>query len=456
MSDIGHSGPRAAATAQVLPREDAEPGQRDADDDDEVEEAGRERGVGVDAQVAEEADEERFADGDPVQRDRQQHDQEEERPHHVVDARRDVYADGLAAHPDREHAHYLYAERQREDAEHQGNVLAVRVQALVDRADRAFDAEEPQQRHRPRQQRPQPAGEQNDREQDRSDHEGALDPQVGPDVVVADGEGETDRGEYERRGAAKRPFEDDRGRDRPALAGVAPRGLEDPHRVATDRPRQQLAAGVGDEVGAHEPGKPVANALRREQPLPPPGHRPDRADRDRGGGEEVPDVRVDEDVQRPRDVDLPDQVRQAQARDDQRRDEPEQPASHEEGGLGGRFDRARGCSMGATEAYEIARVDRLAEGRPQDEIVHVGLGAAPQLGVVARDELGDPRAVRREPDLRLRRSLSDPERRGGGRGQPAEPGRDRHQLVEATVDREAVYEHLRAFDQLLDERATTP
>ena len=47
------------------------------------------------------------------------------------------------------------------------------------------------------------------------------------------------------------------------LPGMAARRLEDPDRVAADRRRQDLPGGVRGEVGPREPGEPVANALRR-------------------------------------------------------------------------------------------------------------------------------------------------------------------------------------------------
>ena len=43
-------------------------------------------GVGVDAELAEEADEERLAHAEPVDRERDEHDEEEQRPEHDVRA----------------------------------------------------------------------------------------------------------------------------------------------------------------------------------------------------------------------------------------------------------------------------------------------------------------------------------------------------------------------------------
>ena len=74
------------------------------------------------AEVPEEADEEGLAHREPVQRERHQQHEEEERPHHVEDADGEVDADRLRGRPDREHAHRLDRERQREDADEQPGV----------------------------------------------------------------------------------------------------------------------------------------------------------------------------------------------------------------------------------------------------------------------------------------------------------------------------------------------
>jgi hypothetical protein len=57
---------------------------------------------------------------------------------------------------------------------------------------------------------------------------------------------------------------------------------------------------------------------RRQQQLPPPCHRPRREDHDRERERKPREVRVGEDVDRGREIDLPDQVRKAEAGDEQR------------------------------------------------------------------------------------------------------------------------------------------
>ena len=89
------------------PRAGSPPGDGEGHRDEEEEEPGRERRVGGDADAAEEADEEGLPDGEPVERERDEQDEEEERAHHVVDARAEVDPDRPRGGPDREHPHGL-------------------------------------------------------------------------------------------------------------------------------------------------------------------------------------------------------------------------------------------------------------------------------------------------------------------------------------------------------------
>src|SRR4051812_21965169 len=93
--------------AEPLPREDQRARDGHEDRHEEEEEPGRERAVGVDAHRAEEAHEERLADREAVDRERDEQHEEEHRPHDVVDPRRELDARRPAREPDREHAHGL-------------------------------------------------------------------------------------------------------------------------------------------------------------------------------------------------------------------------------------------------------------------------------------------------------------------------------------------------------------
>src|SRR5205823_5433861 len=107
----------------------------------------------------------------------------------------------------------------------------------------------------------------------------------------------------------------------------------------------------GDEVGAHEPREPVVDPARGEQLLPAPGHRPDRKHHDREREEEVADAGVRQDVPDPPDIDLPDDVRGAEAGNDERRRDPEGTPPQVSDNLGIR----------RTEAYALGRARRPLE-----------------------------------------------------------------------------------------------
>ena len=173
-----------------------------------------------------------------------------------------------------------------------------------------------------------PPREEHDREHERGDDEAELDPEVRADVVVPDRQHEADRRQRERRRAAECALEQHRPGDRPAVARMPARRLEDPHRVAADRGRQDLAGCVGGEVRPQQPAQPVVDAAAVEQLLPAPGHRPDGDDHDRDRREEVLELGVAEDVDRLADVDLPEDVGGAEAGDDERRADPDRAASH--------------------------------------------------------------------------------------------------------------------------------
>src|SRR5690348_18405738 len=87
-SDIGlvkWSTPRAA---DALPDEDPEAGQPKGDGDEEEKETRCEGLVRADAEIAEEADEERLPHSEPVDGERDEQDEKEQRTHHVVGPRK--------------------------------------------------------------------------------------------------------------------------------------------------------------------------------------------------------------------------------------------------------------------------------------------------------------------------------------------------------------------------------
>src|SRR3954469_22454157 len=83
-----------APVEDALPQDHRDAREREQHRHNEEEEAAREGGVGIDSEVAEEADEERLAHADPVDGERNEHDEEEQRPEHDVREQREVDADG--------------------------------------------------------------------------------------------------------------------------------------------------------------------------------------------------------------------------------------------------------------------------------------------------------------------------------------------------------------------------
>src|SRR4051794_830269 len=98
-----------AAARDVLEQQDGDAGQREQDRHHEEEEAARERRVVAHAELAEEADEERLAHADPVDGERHEHDEEEERAEHHVRQQTEVDADRASGRVDREDARQLHA-----------------------------------------------------------------------------------------------------------------------------------------------------------------------------------------------------------------------------------------------------------------------------------------------------------------------------------------------------------
>ncbi len=213
-----------------------------------------------------------------------------------------------------------------------------------------------------------------------ADDEERLDPEVRPDVVVAEREQEADGGQHQRRRTADRTLEEHRGRSRVPVPRMAARRLVDPDRVSADRRREYLACRIGDEVGPRQPGNAVLDALRPQHQLPAPRHREDRHDHDREREEEVERVGVRDHVDRLADVDLPEDVRGAEPRDEQGQRDANRPAHRERVvDPAQRGDRVRDVGVGVC-------------GR-QRQGEHLGAGL---LGDRQRRLVGKALAVRRE------------------------------------------------------------
>ncbi len=119
----------------------------------------RERRVGIDADGAEEADEEGLAHGEPVERERHEQDEEEERAHHVVDARREVDARRPARSPRSRGCGSPGARASARTPRRAARPCAAEgVHALVERPQRPLEPEPAQQRPRARRAAAAPSG----------------------------------------------------------------------------------------------------------------------------------------------------------------------------------------------------------------------------------------------------------------------------------------------------------
>src|SRR5262249_30661213 len=121
-----------ALVEDALPQDDRHAGQREQDGHDEEQETACERGVGVDSEVAEEADEERLAHADPVDRERDQHHQEQQRAKHDVREQGEMDSHGTARRVDADDPRQLQKYRHGSDDDERSRVVAVPVHAVVD------------------------------------------------------------------------------------------------------------------------------------------------------------------------------------------------------------------------------------------------------------------------------------------------------------------------------------
>src|SRR5438093_9657175 len=100
----------ARSAVQPLPDHHDPSRQREQKNHQKEQESGSERLIGTYPETAEEADEERLPDSNPVQRERDEHDEKEERAHDVIDPRAEIDTHRTSRGPDREDAHGLHGE----------------------------------------------------------------------------------------------------------------------------------------------------------------------------------------------------------------------------------------------------------------------------------------------------------------------------------------------------------
>ena len=160
---------------------------------------------------------------------------------------------------------------------------------------------------------------------------------------MPDCEHEPDRAEGEGRRTAEATLQRHDGGEVTGSARMPPRRLDDANGVASDRGGQELPGGVRDEVRACEPGEAVVDSLRGQQPAPPHRHERDGADHDRDREREPPRVGVHEHVHGRAQVDLPHEVGDREAGEDERPQNARAAAHAGEGyGLRRTTDRASG------------------------------------------------------------------------------------------------------------------
>ena len=206
----------------------------------------------------------------PFKRERDEHDEEEQRPHHVVDAHVEVDPDGLRATAQIERMRTACtASVTARTATEEARRPAIVVDALVERPRTiALEPEPVEERLRAAEQRARRAREEEEREDEGPEDEHALEPEVRAHVVVADREDEADRAEEHRRGASEPALEHHGPGDDGDSPRVPAHGLDDPDGIAAERSREHLAGRVRDEVRAREPREPLVDPVRAEEPAP--------------------------------------------------------------------------------------------------------------------------------------------------------------------------------------------
>src|SRR5581483_6494811 len=305
---------RGRPAPHSLPEDHREARKRERERHQEEQESRCERRVRADAELAEEADEERLAHAEAVDRERHEHDEEKQRAEHDVRPHRQMDAHGDGGRPDRDDARELRDDGGGADDEERPRVVAVAVDPLVDGADRPFDARALQVRNGEAQHAPHAAREEDDARDRRQYDEESLDPEVGAYVVAADREHEADRCEDERDRAAERTLEQNRTGGGRAVAGVTACRLVDPGGVAADAGREHLADRVGHEVRTREPRDGLVDAARAQQQLPAPALDRNGDEREPEREQQPPRAGVTDDARRLADVDLRDDVRGGKAR----------------------------------------------------------------------------------------------------------------------------------------------
>ena len=355
----------------MLSHADDHAGDRHGNRDEEEQEPGGKGGVRGHAQLPEEADEERLARRSPLIVNGTSMTRKSSGPVQVVHPPWPMPT-ASAVHPDGQHAHGLNGEREAEDADQQPRMRPMRMHPGRRRGRVGLPATAAAAA------RFGPTGacrarEDGEGEQDRRDDERELDPEVSPDVVLAE---RGRRSRLQREQASPRRREHARGEPslrsaRPSL--VPPRGLR---RSARRRHRQRWAAPAPPRRrrSTRQPAEPVLDGTRAKELLPAPCHRNDGHGHDRHGGRQPPVIRVAQDLDRLVEVDLPDDVGDTQAGDEQRRGSPNAAS------LSRSLPVNRACTRRKASIASAMSSAEWAEKRPRKHLVSRTLEAATAAG----------------------------------------------------------------------------
>jgi hypothetical protein len=113
--------------------DDRRAGKRDDYREQEEQEPGRERRIGSDPELAEKVHEHCLADSESVDREWDEHREEEKRPEHVVRPGRHVYPDRSPDEPDAKDPRSLDENTHRGGFDEYSSMVAVAVKTVVDR-----------------------------------------------------------------------------------------------------------------------------------------------------------------------------------------------------------------------------------------------------------------------------------------------------------------------------------
>jgi hypothetical protein len=304
---------RGGGGSHASPEENEGAGKGRGQRDGVEEEARGKRRVGRNVEARQKSDEEGFSNAEAVDRERDEHDEKQERPHHDVDDRGEIEPDGLSAQPDGQDADELETHRRGENEEKHPWLFTVTVQGQPETAEHPREPTIPAASLEPRVRAP---GEEQGESDDHPGREDDLEQDQLADIVVTpEGESQTPRHHHERPRCAEHPLHQDSTGDLPERIGPPATVGGDADSVRSDQCRQHLACRVRDEIELRQPAERLLDSLGGQEHLPAPRHHPGGGEEQDEGTEEVHDIGLSDEVERPADVDAPDEEEDQAAAD---------------------------------------------------------------------------------------------------------------------------------------------